>query len=479
MAGIDPMVRILRSRRLAAILIVVTVAYVLLGTLVPQGVPTDPRVRAWADASPTLERLVVPLGLHTAYSTPVFLGLAALLVVCTAACAWERTERAFRLRRRMAPATPEQIERLAQRPQTAVALSPDVSVEAALAAVSARLRRAGLRVRATKDRLEATSGEWTAFGSAAFHWTLVALALVLAAGQATRSEGAIDVPIGVPVVESHAAYVSISEGPFFGERHAGVAIVVSDLVHNFGAGGFNRGPAPVVTLRRGADAVASGRVYPNNPLSYGPLLIHMVEYGLAPAVAFEDADGAMQVGQGFMLEFSRETSSGTVARATQVSRGASLPPIAMRIEVPVDRDATGILGSVPRAPRALVAFGLPGGSLAPTITLELGKAVDLPGGGKARLVDVQNWVRILVANDWSVPYVYLLGMLACVALAVALFVPARAVRVLVVEAEAGNALHLASWHARGDPAFAARVRSIMNVAAGADAPVGPEAGGEA
>jgi hypothetical protein len=281
------------------------------------------------------------------------------------------------------------------------------------------------------------------------------------------------------VVETHKSYTAIEEGPFFRERHTGLEIIASDLVHNFGAGGVNRGPAPVITVRESTAAVASGRVFPNNPLLYGNLRFHMVEYGLAPVVSLEDADGVVQAGQGFMLAFSRETSSGTVAQEVEVSRGASLPPVALRAEVPVDRDVTGILGRVPLTPRVFLAYKFPEESWSATVTLEMGQAIDLPGGGRARFVAVQNWVRIAVANDWSVPYVYALGMLACVTLAVALLAPARGVRYLLVKTKGGTALHMAAWHARGDPAFAERVRSIANQAAGAESADVTDTGGEA
>jgi hypothetical protein len=479
MSILSSLARLLRSRKLAVALIAVTAAYAFLGTVIPQGSPDDPRVRAWADERPSIAAVVAPLGLNAAYSTPLFLGLAALLTLATGACAWERTAHALRLRRRMGAATPAQIERLKARPQLAMAVAKGVPGDAALDAASARLRRAGLRVGRSADGLDAVAGAWTAFGSTVFHWALVALALTLAVGQATRAEGALDLPIGVPAIDARASYIAVEAGPLFGERFTGLEIVASDLVHNFGADGINRGPAPVITLRRGATAVASGRVYPNSPLRYGPLLIHMVEYGLAPAIALEDADGAVQGGQGFMLAFSRETSSGTVAQQVEASRGPSLPPVAMRVEVPVDRDATGILGQVPLKPRALLWVAAPGQSGAATVSLELGQAVDLPGGGKARFVGITNWVRIAVANDWSVPYIYLLGMLACVGLTIALLAPPRGARFLVVETKSGPALHVASWHARGDPAFAERVRSIANQAAGAESADETDTGGEA
>jgi hypothetical protein len=471
--------RLLRSRRLAIALIAILAVYVFLGTVVPQGALESPGVLDWRSRNPGAQSAAASLGLHRVYSSVPFLAIVVLLTAATAVCAWERTESALRVRRRMRPATDAQVARLKDHPASVVALAPRTGGEDALGTASRLLRRTGLRIRRAPTGLDATSGAWTAFGSPAFHWALVAVAVVLATGQATRAEGAIQLPIGVPVPDVGASYAHLAKGPLFGDRFSGLTLVASDLVYNLRVDGINRGPAPVITLLDGSTAVASGRVYPNNPLRYETLLVHMDEYGLAPLIGLEDEEGVTRATKVFFLEFTKETSSGTLAQDAEAARGASLPPVAFRVEMPADRDASGILGRVPFAPRVLIRVGSPGLGLSDAVPLEFGESIDLPGGGKARFIDVQNWVRITVANDWSVPYVYALGMFACVTLAVSLFAPARGARFLVVETKSGPALHVASWHSRGDPSFAERMRSIANQAAGAESADVTDTGGEA
>jgi hypothetical protein len=79
---------------------------------------------------------------------------------------------------------------------------------------------------------------------------------------------------------------------------------------------------------------------------------------------------------------------------------------------------------------------------------------------------VKDWVRVSVANDWSVAPIYALFCVAIAALAVAVIVPARRVAVMLVETEAGWSLHADTWHSRKDPTFRTRVEHVLREAAG-------------
>jgi hypothetical protein len=456
----------LRSRRLAVSLIGFLAIYSIVGTVVPRGAPNDAAVHSWAAKYPLLETVVGPLGLHQAYASPLFLSFALVLAACTCACAVERTKRALRIAREMLDSSEGALEHLPTRPQASVDVAPDVDAQAALADVEAGLEGLGLRTRAGSGSSEAFSGVWGVFGSPAFHWSIVALMVVAAAGQATRAEGFMGLPIGERVSDARAGYLQITEGPLFGSRFTGVELAATDLVRDYSAGGVDFGPSPVVTAYVGGIEVASARVHPNSPLRYGPLLVHMAAYGPAAVIGAETADGIELGRWTLMLERSAETSSGTQPHTLSLSAESGASPLDARIQVVVSRAATGSTTTA-WVSRAVIETATAGSSaFGPPVTLAVGEFLPLPGGGRLRLADVKDWVRVSVANDWSVTPLYILFCVAIVALAVAVLVPARRVAVMLVETESGWSLHADTWHSRKDPTFRPRVEQILREAAG-------------
>lgn len=458
--------RALRSRRLAVSLIAFLAVYSIIGTLVPRGLPDEPAVRAWASAHPLLEAVIGPLGLHRAYTSPLFLTFALLLAACTVACAIERTNRARTVARGMREPSEGMLERLRNRPQADSVVAEGIEPRAALAETAVGLERLGLRVRRGPNLVEGLAGGWGVSGSPLFHWSIVALMLVAAAGQATRAEGFLGLPLGERVADERASYLQITEGPLFGQRFTGVEFVASDLVRGYRVGGVDFGPAPVVTASRDGVRLAAGRVYPNSPLRVGSLLVHMADVGPAAVVALESAGGAEIGRTTLLLDRSSETSSGTRPSRFSFVGGAGAPPIDARIQVIVHR--TPAAGPTePLISRAIVETSAAGsGSFGTPLTLVVGEFLPLPGGRRLRLVDVKDWVRVSVANDWSIAPLYALFGTAIVGLALAVLVPARRASVLLVEDEEGWSLHVGTWHARRDPAFRRRVEDAVRKAAG-------------
>jgi hypothetical protein len=447
-------------------LIVFLAAYSIVGTLVPRGMATDAAVRAWASANPALEAVAGPLGLHQAYASPLFLAFALLLVACTCACAVERTQRALKISRGMRGSAEDALEHLRTRPQAVVAVVPGVDPQKALADAATGITRLSLHVRPGPEVVEVVSGRWGIFGSPVFHWSIVALMVVAAAGQATRAEGFVGLPMGDRVPDARSSYLQITEGPLFGSRFTGVEFVASDLVRNYKAGGVDYGPSPIVTAYSGGGELASGRVHPNSPLRVGALMVHMADFGPAAVVALE-SDGGAEVGRDvFMFDRSTETSSGTGPRSFSFAGAAGVAPFEARIQVVIGRSPAGAPAGA-WVSRAIVETATAGsGAFGPPVTLAVGEFLPLPGGGRLRLADVKDWVRVSVANDWSVTPLYLLFCIAIAALAVAVLVPARRVALMLVKTKAGWSLHADTWHSRKDPMFRTRVAQVLREAAG-------------
>ena len=185
---------LLASPRLAVALLVALGVYSFIGTLVPQGRDTAAVVRQWDTAHVGLAPLVGVLGLHQAFSSPVFVALAILLACATAVCAWRRTAVA----RRRSSAL-----RALRRGETAKAVaSPTFAIETeadrseAIDRAESALREAGLGAKRAGDTLVLASNPATVWGSTVFHWALVALLAVVVLSALVRSDGLIGIPRG-------------------------------------------------------------------------------------------------------------------------------------------------------------------------------------------------------------------------------------------------------------------------------------------
>jgi hypothetical protein len=300
------------------------------------------------------------------------------------------------------------------------------------------------------------------WGSPLFHWSIILLMVVIAAGQATRAEGFIALPLDQKVDEAHSSYLQVVEGPLFGERHTGVKIEMTKLDRDFVKDGVDFGPSPYVRVTRGAEPIAEGWVHANSPLRVGSLMIHMVSFGPVVTLAIESAGGGEIAREVFPLDVSEEGSSGIVPQVFTLSDESGVAGLTVRVRV-LPKDAAGGAGAPSRAQLETATAG--SSDFGPAVIVPEGSALDLSGGRRLRVVSVSDWARVSVANDWSVPYLYGLLVLAILVLAVALLVPARRAGVLLVETSEGRLLHIATWHDKRDPLFKERMLSAVAAAA--------------
>jgi hypothetical protein len=456
-------VAFLRSRRLAIALIAAVAVYGIIGTLVPMGAPSSPAVRAWAAAYPAAEAILAPLGMHQAFSSPLFLSLILLLAASTTACAVERTRRATRLAQSLLGGpTDALVDRLARRPEAVVPVRSAEPSDEVLQRVASSLGKAGLRTSIDDDYVGGRAGVVGLWGSPLFHWSIILLMVVIAAGQATRAEGFIALPLDQKVDEAHSSYLQVVEGPLFGERHTGVKIEMTKLDRDFVKDGVDFGPSPYVRVTRGAEPIAEGWVHANSPLRVGSLMIHMVSFGPVVTLAIESAGGGEIAREVFPLDVSEEGSSGIVPQVFTLSDESGVAGLTVRVRV-LPKDAAGGAGAPSRAQLETATAG--SSDFGPAVIVPEGSALDLSGGRRLRVVSVSDWARVSVANDWSVPYLYGLLVLAILVLAVALLVPARRAGVLLVETSEGRLLHIATWHDKRDPLFKERMLSAVAAAA--------------
>ncbi len=402
--------RFLRSRKVAVWLLLTCAAWSVVGTSVP-----------------------------AAFTSPVFIVLLGWLTTSTAWCAWERTRSAFRALRAHEGVPTATIARLEA---ASVIVTIPGDVETARTAVTGALRSIGLKSRATPRVVEGRSGRLGLLGSPLFHWSLALLFLVIAAGQLTRSEGLIGVPVGGAVDNVPPEYGIYSQGPMRGARNQDLAVAVTAMSLENVVDGVDRGPTPTVQLRRSGRTVAQGAVYPNSPLRYGSVLVHFVDRGFVAVFAISDADGTVVDLERAYFDFDEGTElglgSGSIdLAATGIAGAATVAPT--RRDDPAD------------APR--VRITIPGSAgVEPDLEMAVGDSLKV-GESTLTLESVSEYARLSVVDDWSVYLIYLLFGLATVGVTLAVLVPTRTTWALLTQVGDDVEVRALTLRPGRDPAF--------------------------
>jgi hypothetical protein len=455
------LIKRLRSPRLAIWLIVGLIAYAVVGTLVPQvSLSGGQAVGVWQMAHPWLAPLTRMLGLHVAFSSPIFFVLVAVLGASTAACAWARTERSLRVFRGEGTVAEADLRRLREHPVLTVPAT-GWDAAAALEAASLSLHRLRLRVRTGPRLSQAWSGRPGLLGSPVFHWALAALLVVIALGRLSRAEGFMGLALGHAKTDVAASYQKVSQGPLY-PGHSGLTLLATDIGPYKDAEGVDRGVSPIVELSRGKSLLVRQRVYPNNPLRYGSLLIHASDYGLAAEISVETSRGVRILGSEQLVDFADSAVSGTTAARFDLNGPDGRVLEAVALTVPLDRGASGPLHYRPKEPR--VVLSIKDGSVETTAVVAKGRAVALPSGLMIRLDDLVYYARVSIAEDWSIYPIYVLFVIAAAAMSLSVVAPYRRVLILAHDAGGRLELHALVKHSRGDPLFAERVEAALREA---------------
>ncbi|MEI6623447.1 MAG: cytochrome c biogenesis protein ResB, partial [Actinomycetes bacterium] len=177
------------SASLATGLLAVVAAWVVVAAFIPQGAESAEKVAAWAAAYPVLEPAVRAVGLHHAFSAPIFTGIVLALALCTAVCAWRRTTIAVTRARVLRKAAGADEASVTDRHDLEIACDPSLGGAEVLADASETLRGLGIKVKRRDGMLSSVSSPWSVWGSPVFHWALLVLMLAVLVGSLQRSEG--------------------------------------------------------------------------------------------------------------------------------------------------------------------------------------------------------------------------------------------------------------------------------------------------
>ncbi len=453
--------RLLRSRRFAVWLIMVTAVYAAVVTTIPQQAIYPADHASWAAGGSILVRLAIALGLDHGFSNAIFYALAMLLAVSTAACAYERSGLSLRLGRRRGTVSDGLARRLERSPD--IRLSAQISRESAREATLSALGTLGMKARVGPTVVYAEAGALGLWGSPVFHWCLVAAIVVIAAGALTRWEGQLGVANGRAVVDEAASFGKLDSGPI-ALPHSGRSLELRAVDEDYRKGGVDYGFTPTVAVTDGGRELAVSRVHANHPLRHGPLLVHSTDHGLSVALHTVDPGGTVSPEHVSLLDFDETAASGTTPATIDVQDGGSVVA-SVSVEV-MARDRVGYLPELlPPNPVAIVHVDSTSGE-SRTETVPVGGEVDVGEGWRLRLADVDYYARLTVVRDWSVSWLYALMGLAVAVLSLTVLVPYRAVWFQVAESGAMSTVDVVVRHYRGDHRFASEVERAVRSSLG-------------
>jgi cytochrome c biogenesis protein ResB len=439
-------VRFLGSTGLALGLLVFAGVWSAVASAIPQADASGQLVAAWASAHSALEPLVGTLGLHQAFTAPLFLACVALLTLCTSLCAWRRTKVAVARSRALGAAARVDGASLTAAHDRVIDLGRASGGPGATGVAGDALEGLGFRVRRTDESVRVVSPTWSVWGSPVFHWALVALAVVVLLSSLQASSGLMGIATGQAKQDTPASYGVLTAGPLHDWSAVHRSFRVDSFDTDLRIGNLDYGHAPTVSvLDANGRVVKTQIVYPNMPLQIGSLTIHAPAFGLAVTFSMVDTTG-VEVASGVQLvDFSSTAASGTTSAGyLVVSDQAGNPDLKVYTTVPLERVQDGYVQALPSAPTAQVTITTVAGQVVLDSVLKPGDSVPLPTGGSLKVVSVGWYSRLSIVDDWTVPLMYVVLFVALVGLATAVFARQQYVVATVVDGPEGAKLLLSA-----------------------------------
>lgn len=402
--------RFLGSPKLALVLIIFVGVWSMLATAIPQGEESAPEVAEFLAGGGPMAAVVRALDLTQAFTAPAFITATLLLTLSTAVCAWMRTRVALsRTKTLRAAAAGSTRQTLADQHDFQIACDAALSDSEILTRAASTLGELGIRAKQRDGVLLAVSLPWSVWGSPIFHWALVALVIVAFLGVLVRSEGSMAIPVGDAKVDQPASYAHLDTGPWYDWGRVNRSIRVDSFDPGVVKNGIELGAVPTVSvLDEDGETLATEQVYPNNKLHSGSLSINAPACGLAVTVSLTGPTGNRLPPVVLLVDFSQETSGGTVPVAPMVLSGATGQVLLrMSATVPLDRSPQGGYGEwIPksRTARVFIEDGteqtLFGG------VVREGDSAQLAGGGTVTVQKIGWYSRLSLVDDPSIPFVY-------------------------------------------------------------------------
>lgn len=292
--GWGGVVRFLRSREMALLLLMVILGTLVLGTLIPQSALTVPReYQAWKDAYPFWSRIAEALGLTQVYQSWWFLSLLSVLFLSLLVCTITRVGQIWkmdRVRHREERGVPMGVRMAFS--HKAIPLKDDG--EEALDDAEEALSEAGYHVRWGEDgeQLFAEKGRYGVWGSVVLHLGFMIVLLGGVYSGAGKMGGYFELAEGQVFTDQREGYIKVSEGPLFGGKYQGFQVRLDQLHTDYWDNNKLRSMASALTLRSPQGEMKDTTIGVDRPLSYQGVNIYQIRrYGFAALFALKDAQG--------------------------------------------------------------------------------------------------------------------------------------------------------------------------------------------
>ena len=438
----------------------------IVATAVPQGAANSLPITTWAKANPVLEPVVNALGLHQAFTAWLFLACVTLLGISIVVCSWRRTKVAYLRARTLRAAARADAASIAGEHELVITLAPGVALAEALPVAREALAELGVRTKVGEGVLSAVSPWWSVWGSAVFHWALVALMLFVLIGNLQRSDGLMGVSVGQTKPDAAASYGVLTTGPLHSWSGVNRSFRVDALDPDLKLGGVDRGAVPTVSVLDATGKVVKTQlVYPNMMLHEGTVAINCPAVGLSADIGLEST-GGVEIARSYEpIDFSQTATEGTVpVGLLGIFDRSGAVQMRIGVTVPLDKRGGQFGEWIPSVPRAhIVVYALNGATLVDTV-IKTGEATQLPGGGSLRLLGIGWYARLSIVDDWTTPFIYAAMSIALLGLSISLLARQQIVLAAVVDGPDGPTLALRMRLWRNVPTTRAEIEAALAAA---------------
>lgn len=470
--------RQLTSMRTALVLLLLLAVAAIPGSLVPQRASNPNGVVQFQRDDPELFEILDALQLFDTFTSAWFSAIYLLLFVSLIGCIIPRTTHHWKALRSRPPKTPARLKRLVGYREA----DARGSVDEALAAGEAVLRRQRFRVERYGDSLSAERGYARETGNLVFHMALVGVLATVGFAGGFGYNGQRVIVEDQTFVNQLTSYDTFTASRFFDEsRLDAFSVRLDEFTPEYTADRETLAPQALdftadVTITENGET-RQEEVKVNQPVDIGGMRAYLLGNGFAPVITIRDADGTVVFDESvaFLPQDANLTSLGIIkvpdGLPEQVGMVGFFYPSAIQLEsgalasIFPDPDNpvltlnmfVGDLGlddGVPRNAYALDVDELEqvtGGDTGnESIILGLGQSAELPNGfGTVEFTALPRFVSLDFHHDPTQAGVLISSVLAIGGLIVSLFVPRRRVWITAEATADGVRLQYAGL-ARGD-----------------------------